>query len=116
MEEVIRGAVVPVGVVPIGEVEVTVAVRTITTVAAVTTDGTAPAIDTVEAVAVATGIPGRPGTIPDGTPGKMIARVVAAVTRGTIPTKIHEIDVPRIGRDPVRIIRLRRRRVIEQIV
>lgn len=88
MEEVIRGAVVPAGVVPIGEVEVTVAVRTTTTtVAAVTTDGTAPAIGTVEAVAAATGIPGRPGTTPDGTPGKMIARAVAADTSGTIPTK-----------------------------
>lgn len=74
VEEVTRGEVVPGAVVPIVEVEVTAVLRT-TTVAAATTDGTAPAIGTVEAEAMA--IPGRPATIPDGTPGKTIARVVA---------------------------------------
>lgn len=102
MAEVIHGEVVPVAVAPIAEAEVTVVLR-ITTVAAVTMDGTAPATGTVEAGTMA--IPGRPVTIPDGTPGKMIARLVA--TSGTILTKIHETVVPRIVRGLVRIILLR---------
>lgn len=101
MLEVIRGVVDPAAVVPTAEVEVTV-VRT-TTVAAVTTDGTAPGIGTAAVEAIM--IPGRPVTIPDGTRGKMTARAVA--TSGTIPIRIREIVVPRTVRDPVRIIPLR---------
>lgn len=90
----------------------------ITTVEAVTTEGIVPAIGTVAAEEEAMEeIRGRPGTITTGIPDKItIAREEVAATSGTIPTRIHGIVVLRTARGHAQNTRLRRRRVIEQIV
>lgn len=111
---VIRGAVAPVGEVPIEEEAVT-GDRT-TTAEAVITEGITLEIGTAAAVEEAMEIHVRPGMTAIGIPGRITAREVAVeVTSEMIRTRIQETVVLRTARGPVRNIH-RRAEVAEIMV